>query len=84
MDNILSIEKLAELFSFVATKEDKRTKISPFVFLIYLVFDLSKDNDQRSLAGMCRTLAESTGIRISRSSFWERLSRNRLKKHYSH
>ena len=78
MANTLSLEKIADLFSTIAPKTDNRTKVSPFLFVVYLVLDLSKDNSKRSIAGMCRSLQQETGITISRSSFWERLSRKRL------
>ena len=64
----------------VPNKEDKRTAISPLGFIVSLVFCYSGDSRTFCLESIRREMMGILGESYSRSAFWERLSRVRLKK----
>ncbi len=64
----------------VPDKEDKRTAISPLKFIVSLVFCYSGDSRTFCLESIRREMMGIFGESYSRSAFWERLSRARLKK----
>jgi len=59
---------------------DSRAKIEPKEFLVSLIFCLSADSKRKSLDGLRREMAAKIGVVISRSSFWERMATNRLRR----
>jgi len=54
--------------------DDHRTKISPRQFIISLICSFFLDAKKRTLSSLRRNIIESTGISISRGTFWERVS----------
>lgn len=58
---------------------DKRTNIQPIEFITGLVFHFQGDTRNLSLESIRRALISHLGVKISKSAFWERLSRGRLK-----
>jgi putative transposase len=79
MGSIFEIMKQA--FERVIPAQDGRTDISPLMFLVVLVFSYLGDSKTFSLECIRRTMQSHLNKKISRSAFWERLSRRRLKQH---
>ncbi len=59
---------------------DNRSSISPRAFLVSLVTALVTDSRKRSIACIRRQMMADLSATFARSSFWERLSTERLKK----
>jgi len=76
-NNIL--KQLRQCFTEIITEKDGRAGISPLEFIINLVFSYLGDTKNSSLENIRRQMKNQVGLNISRSAFWERLSRNRLK-----
>jgi hypothetical protein len=77
-NNILNV--LKQCFEKVIPAEDARTTITPLEFTINLVFCYFGDSKTFSLEAIRRSMMGHLNKSISRSAFWERLSRPRLKK----
>jgi len=76
--NILNI--LKQTFQQSLPKQDKRTTRPHLEFITDLVFCFIEDTKSSSLEAMRRFMMATFGLSISQGAFWERLSRNRLKK----
>ncbi len=79
MNKIKILETLRQSFDFIP-KIDARTVISPLEFVVSIVFCYLGDTQCTSLESIRRHMKGQTEKNSARSSFWERLSRNRLKK----
>ena len=79
MESVFEIMKQA--FERVVPMRDGRTDISPLMFIVVLVFSYLGDSKTFSLESIRRMMQSHLNKKISRSAFWERLSRNRLKQH---
>lgn len=75
------LEVLKQCFEKVVPSQDSRTKISPLAFVVSLVFCHLGDSKTFSLEAIRRHMKAQLNQDISRSAFWERLSRDRLKKY---
>jgi hypothetical protein len=75
------LEVLKQCFEKVVPSQDTRTKISPLAFVVGLVFCHLGDSKTFSLEAIRRHMKAQLNQDISRSAFWERLSRDRLKKY---
>ncbi len=73
------LELLKQCFEKVVPSQDTRTNISPLEFVVSLVFCHLGDSKTFSLEAIRRHMKEQVNEDISRSAFWERLSRQRLK-----
>ena len=73
------VSAFGKKFVSAMPKGDKRTGISHQNFISGLVFFFSGDSKSVSLEAMRRHLVATFGKEISRSAFWERLSRKRLR-----
>ncbi|HID04118.1 MAG TPA: IS4/IS5 family transposase, partial [Desulfobacterales bacterium] len=76
-NNIL--KQLRQCFTKIIPEKDDRTSISPLEFVINLVFSYLGDTQSTSLENIRRQIKNQVKRNMSRSAFWERLSRNRLK-----
>lgn len=79
--NVSPLEVLKQCFEKVVPSLDTRTKISPLAFVVSLVFCHLGDSKTFSLEAIRRHMKAQLNQNISRSAFWERLSRDRLKKY---
>jgi len=77
--NVSPLEVLKQCFEKVVPSQDTRTKISPLAFVVSLVFCHMGDSKTFSLEAIRRHMKAQLNQDISRSAFWERLSRDRLK-----
>ncbi|MCP4258748.1 MAG: IS4 family transposase [Planctomycetes bacterium] len=75
------LEVLKQCFEKVIPSQDARTKINPLAFVVSLVFCHLGDSKTFSLEAIRRHMKAQLNQDISRSAFWERLSRDRLKKY---
>lgn len=75
--NILHV--LKQCFEAVIPAKDSRTTVTHLEFIVSLVFCYLGDSKTFSLESIRRSMMSHLGQSISRSAFWERLSRNRLK-----
>ncbi len=75
-DNILG--QVKQTLEGIVPKEDERTPIGPFDFVVSLIFSYSGDTKTSSLEGIRRHLKSVTNENICRSSFWERLGTRRM------
>jgi len=80
MNNINTLEQLRQCFINIIPKTDARTVITPLEFVINLVFCYLGDTQCTSLESIRRQIKNKTEKNICRSSFWDRLATNRLKK----
>lgn len=76
----VTFEKIKEIFLVYSPKGDARTKIEPLNFIAAFVFCLVVDENRKSLASIRRKLMELTSQKITRSTFFDRISTQRLKK----
>ncbi len=76
-----SLEVLKQTFERTIPAEDIRATVKPLEFIVCLVFCYLGDSKTFALESIRRSMKGQLGKAISRSAFWERLSRNRLK-HY--
>ena len=72
------VEKLKNIIIESCPAADKRTNIAPIDLIIRLIVGLSGNNNALSFESTRRDLILQTGVTISRSAFWERLSTTRL------
>lgn len=79
MDKANVLATLKQCFTDILPQQDTRAKISPINFVVGLIFHFQRDADTISLESIRRFMVHHLGVKISKSSFWERLSRKRLK-----
>lgn len=80
MDKGNTLERIKQCFQkILSNHDDARTNISPLHFIASLVFCFMGDSKKFSLESIRRKMISQLGISIRKSSFWERLSRDRLK-----
>lgn len=75
-----SLEILRQSFQNILPPKDKRMTISPLEFIVLLVFHYLGDSKTPSIESIRKSMKSSLGKGIKRSSFWERLAGNPLKK----
>lgn len=80
MNNTDILEQLRQCFKDVIPEIDARTVIPPLEFIIGIIFCYLGDTECTSLESIRRYVKDKTAKKLSRSSFWERLAGNRLKK----
>lgn len=78
---IKKIEELKTTIDSVVPDHDSRAKISPISFILSLIFSFSGDTKKNSLESIRLKLIDTVGEKISRSSFWDRLARQRTVTH---
>lgn len=76
-DTLIAMKECFE--KVVPAKQDKRTSAPLLDFIINFIFCFFQDSKTFSLESIRRKMIKSLGKSYSRSAFWERLSRNRLK-----
>jgi len=59
-------------------QSDTRANIGPKKFIITLILTFLRDRGQQTIASLRRNVIKETKIKVSRSSFWERLAAKRL------
>jgi putative transposase len=72
------LKKMKQSFTAILPAHDSRTNISPLEFIVNLVFCYLGDSKTSSLESIRREMKSSLNQDMSKSAFWERLSRNRL------
>ena len=72
------LKKIKKTFNSIIPK-DSRSKITPMELVTNLIFCFLGDSKTFSLEAIRRFMIKQTGVAIGRSSFWERLARNRSK-----
>jgi len=80
MEKDSSLKIIKQCFNKIIPVSDARAKICPHNFIVALVFCFLGDAKTHSIEAMRRFMMAQLGTEIKRHSFWERLSRNRLKK----
>ncbi len=81
-DNILDI--LKQTIKHAIPAQDKRTTLPHLEFVSGFIFCFIGDTKTSSIEAIRRFMICTFGVRISKSAFWERLSRNRLKNMLQH
>lgn len=76
-----SLEILRQSFQNLLPPIDKRMTISPLEFIVTLIFHYLGDSKTSSIESIRKSMKDHLGKGIKRSSFWERLASNQLKKH---
>ena len=79
INKVSSPEVLKQCIEKVVPSVDARTTISPLAFVVALIFSFLGDSKTFSLESIRRGMKGHLNQDISRSAFWERLSRARLK-----
>ena len=79
MSNVNTLQVLKQCFEKIIPTEDARTTINPLEFIVCLVFCYLGDSKTFALEAIRRFMKSHLNKEISRSAFWERLSRDRLK-----
>ena len=79
MSNANTLQVLKQCFEKIIPTEDARTTINPLEFSVCLVFCYLGDSTTFALEAIRRFMKAHLNKEISRSAFWERLSRDRLK-----
>jgi hypothetical protein len=74
-----TLQVLKQCFENVIPTEDARTIINPLEFIVCLVFCYLGDSKTFALEAIRRFMKSHLNKAISRSAFWERLARDRLK-----
>ncbi|HJW30779.1 MAG TPA: IS4 family transposase [Saprospiraceae bacterium] len=72
---------LKQCFEKIIPSQDARTAINPLSFVVCLVFCYLGDSNTFSLEAIRRCMKSQLNTDISRSAFWERLARDRLKEY---
>ncbi len=75
-----TLKTIKKCFKKVIPEKDSRATIPPLEFIVALVLSFQGDSKTYSIEGIRRFMISHLGLRIERHSFWERLSRKRLKK----
>lgn len=73
------LQTLKQILSSLLPNKDGRSSVSPLDFVIHLIFCYSGDSKTSSLESIRREMKSRLDLNLSKSAFWERLSRNRLK-----
>jgi len=76
--SVTVLKTLKQCFSRILPTKDGRANTSPHDFIAALVFTFFGDTKQSSLEGFRRQMMSHLGVELKRSSFWERLSRDRM------
>ncbi len=79
MGKVNALEVLKQCFGKIVPEKDARAKISPLEFVVCFIFCYLGDSKTFSLEAIRRPMKAQLNQDISRSAFWERLSRERLK-----
>ena len=74
-----TLDVLKQCFEQIIPSQDGRTPINPLSFVVCLVFCYLGDSKTFSLEAIRRFMKSQLNTGISRSAFWERLARDRLK-----
>ena len=74
-----TLKTIKKCFKKVIPEKDSRATIPPLEFIVALVLSFQGDSKTYSIEGIRRFMISHLGLRIERHSFWERLSRKRLK-----
>ncbi len=77
MSTINILENIRQCFGKILPVKDGRTDSSPFEFVVAFIFSLIGDTRILSIEGLRREMIKNLSRPVSRSSFWERLSRKR-------
>ena len=78
MEEAKAMEAINECFSEIG-RSDARAKIDPCSFAIAFIMSFIGDSKTHSLEAIRRSMMAHLGEDIQRHSFWERLSRKRLR-----
>lgn len=73
------LDVLKHCFEKIIPSQDARTTINPIEFVVCLVFCYLGDSKTFALEAIRRFMKSQLNREISRSAFWERLARDRLK-----
>ena len=73
------LDVLKQCFEKIIPSQDARTAINPLAFVVCLVFCYLGDSKTFALEAIRRFMKSQLNQAISRSAFWERLARDRLK-----
>lgn len=79
MGNHNILVKIKQTLIKLIPSKDSRTNISPLDFVVSLIFCYTGDSKTPSLESIRREIKFNLNQNICKSSFWERLSRKRLK-----
>jgi len=79
MNKSNTLDVLKQCFEKIIPSQDARTAINPLSFIVCLVFCYLGDSKTFSLEAIRRFMKSQLNTEISRSAFWERLARDRLK-----
>ena len=79
MEESSTLTIIKQCFKKVIPNNDTRAKINPLDFIVTLVFCYLGDSKTHSLESIRRFMKAQLGVELKRNSFWERLSRKRLK-----
>jgi hypothetical protein len=79
MNKSNTLDVLKQCFEKIIPRQDARTAINPLSFVVCLVFCYLGDSKTFSLEAIRRFMKSQLNTQISRSAFWERLARDRLK-----
>ncbi len=79
MEKGSTLDIIKQCFATKLYSSDSRMKVSSLNFITSLVFCFLGDSKVFSLESMRRWMIANLGQTLSKSSFWERLSRKRLK-----
>ena len=79
MNQSNTLDVLKPCFEKIISSQDARTAINPLSFVVCLVFCYLGDSKTFSLESIRRFMKSQLNTDISRSAFWERLARDRLK-----
>ena len=79
MNKSNTLDVLKQCFEKIIPSQDARTAINPLSFVACLVFCYLGDSKTFSLEAIRRFMKSQLNTEISRSAFWERLARDRLK-----
>ncbi len=74
-----TLDVLKQSFEKIIPAQDGRTRMTPLSFVVCLVYCYLGDSKTFSLEAIRRFTMKQTGITISRSAFWERLTTKRLR-----
>lgn len=78
MDDTIILNNVRQQFKKFIPSTDSRCKLSPFDLVVCLVFSFLGCTTTPCLEDIRRNVLKQWGQKLSRSSFWERLSRKRL------
>jgi len=79
MEEGSTLVAIKQCFKKIIPSNDARAKIGPLNFVVTLVFCYLGDSKTQSLESIRRFMKDQLGQELKRNSFWERLSRKRLK-----